>query len=542
MTADAPPEPTAAVPVDLDPLDPHVHERRWMILGVLCLSLLIIVMDNTILNVAIPSLIRDLDATNSQVQWIVDSYVLVFAGLLLTTGSLSDRFGRKGALQIGIVLFAMGSVASALAETATQLIYTRAFMGIGGALIMPSTLSILTNVFRDPRERGRAIAVWAGFSGIAVALGPMTGGFLLEHFSWHSVFWVNIPVGAVALVLGGLIIPTSRDPRQSRLDPIGALLSIVGLASLLFGIIEGPAQGWTHVSVVSAFVVAVVSLGAFVAWELHTDTPMLDMSVFHNPRFSAASGTITMVFFALFGSLFLMTQYWQLVHGYTPLEAGVRLLPQAATMMIVAPLSARAVERTGTKRVVLVGLALVVTGLGLLSTIQPDTPYIVVISFLVIMASGMGMTMAPATESVMGSLPREKAGVGSAVNDTTRQVGGALGVAIIGSIVSSGYAARVADASREAGLTGTAAARAESSLGGAQKVAESLGESASGFVDAANQAFVDALSLGLRISAVIVVATAVMVWKFLPARAGSPTGVPAAERESVDVSAPSAGD
>ena len=534
MTTDASP----TQPVEIDPLDPHVHDRRWLILGVLCLSLLIIVMDNTILNVAIPSLIRDLDATNSQVQWIVDSYVLVFAGLLLTTGSLSDRFGRKGALQLGIVLFALGSVASAMADTATQLIYTRAFMGIGGALIMPSTLSILTNVFRDPRERGRAIAVWAGFSGIAVALGPMTGGFLLEHFSWHSVFWVNLPIGAVALLLGGWIIPTSRDPRQSRLDPLGALLSIVGLASLLFGIIEGPAKGWTHASVIGAFVAAGLALAAFVAWELHTDTPMLDMSVFHNPRFSAASGTITMVFFALFGSLFLMTQYWQLVHGYTPLQAGVRLLPQAATMMIVAPLSARAVERAGTKRVVLVGLAFVTTGLTLLSTIQPDTQYVVVISYLAIMAAGMGMTMAPATESVMGSLPREKAGVGSAVNDTTRQVGGALGVAIIGSIVSSVYAARITDANAAAALTGEQAAKAESSLGAAQKVAASLGESAGGFLDAANQAFVDALSIGLRISAVIVLATAAMVWKFLPARAADHRPV-AGEPDPVAIETPS---
>jgi EmrB/QacA subfamily drug resistance transporter len=533
MTTDAPP-----APVELDPLDPHVHERRWMILGVLCLSLLIIVMDNTILNVAIPSLIRDLDATNSQVQWIVDSYVLVFAGLLLTTGSLSDRFGRKGALQLGIVLFGLGSAASAMADTATQLIYTRAFMGIGGAMIMPSTLSILTNVFRDERERGRAIAVWAGFSGIAVALGPMTGGFLLEHFSWHSVFWVNLPIGAVALLLGGWIIPTSRDPRHSRLDPLGALLSIVGLASLLFGIIEGPAKGWSHASVIGAFVVAVLALGAFVAWELHTDTPMLDMTVFHNPRFSAASGTITMVFFALFGSLFLMTQYWQLVHGYTPLEAGVRLLPQAATMMIVAPLSARAVERAGTKRVVLVGLVFVTTGLTLLSTIGPDTQYAVVISYLAIMAAGMGMTMAPATESVMGSLPREKAGVGSAVNDTTRQVGGALGVAIIGSVVSSVYAGRITGATAAAALTGEQAAKAESSLGAAQKVAASLGESAGAFLDAANQAFVDALSIGLRISAVIVLATAAMVWKYLPARAADHTRL-VAERDPVAIETPS---
>lgn len=503
-----------------DPIDPAVHDRRWVTLGVLCLSLLIIVMDNTILNVAIPSLMSDLGASNSEIQWIVDSYVLVFAGLLLTTGSLSDRFGRKGALQIGIVLFGIGSVAAAMSETATQLILTRAFMGIGGALIMPATLSILTNVFRDPTERGRAIAIWAGFSGLGVAIGPMTGGFLLEHFSWHSVFWINIPIGIAALVLGVFYVPTSRDERARRLDPIGAVLSIVGLASLLFGIIEGPAKGWTHGTVVAGFVVAAVTLVGFVAWELHTEHPMLEMTVFKNPRFTAASLTITLVFFALFGSLFLMTQYWQLVHGYSPLEAGIRLLPHAATMMIVAPLSARAVERAGTKRVVVGGLVLITTGLLLLSTIEPDTPYVVVISFFVVMASGMGMTMAPATESVMGALPRSQAGVGSAINDTTRQVGGALGVAIIGSIVSSIYAGRVATAAGDLGLDATATATAEESLGNAQRVAGQLGDAAGAFFDAANQAFVDALSIGLRVSAVIIVGAAVVAWRFLPARAG----------------------
>ncbi|HEY3486113.1 MAG TPA: MFS transporter, partial [Ilumatobacteraceae bacterium] len=217
------------LPLAEPPVDPRVHERRWLILGVLCMSLLIIVMDNTILNVAIPSLIRDLGATNSEIQWIVDAYVLVFAGLLLTMGSISDRFGRKGALQVGIVLFGIGSAAAALSDSAAQLIFTRAFMGIGGALIMPATLSILTNVFRDPRERARAIAVWAGFSGLGVAIGPMMGGFLLEHFSWSSVFWVNIPIGITALTLGAIFVPTSRDPRKSRLDPVGAVLSIVGL-------------------------------------------------------------------------------------------------------------------------------------------------------------------------------------------------------------------------------------------------------------------------------------------------------------------------
>ena len=370
--------------------------------------------------------------------------MLVFAGLLLTAGSLSDRFGRKGALQLGLVLFALGSIASAMADTAKQLIFTRAFMGIGGALIMPSTLSILTNVFRDPKERGRAIAIWAGFSGLAVALGPMIGGFLLEHFSWHSVFWVNIPVAGIALVARRLhhpqvTRPTAVAARPGRRRAVDRRPRHAAVRHHR----RSRARAGRPTEVVVAFVIAAVTLVAFVLWERHSTSPMLDMSLFTNPRFTAASSTITLVFFALFGSLFLMTQYWQLVHGYSPLEAGVRLLPYAATMMIVAPLSARVVEKVGTKRVVLAGLTLIMISLALLSTIEPDSSYPLVISYFMLMAAGMGMTMAPATESVMGSLPREKAGVGSAVNDTTRQVGGALGVAIIGSAVSSVYVSRI---------------------------------------------------------------------------------------------------
>lgn len=505
-----------------DDIDPAVHDRRWLILGVLCMSLLIIVMDNTILNVAIPSLIRELGATNSQIQWIVDSYVLVFAGLLLTTGSLSDRFGRKGALQLGIVLFGIGSAAAAMSTSANGLIATRAFMGIGGALIMPATLSILTNVFRDPRERARAIAVWAGFSGLAVAIGPITGGFLLEHFSWQSVFWVNIPIGITALVLGAFFVPTSRDPSHGRIDPPGALLSFFGLTSLLFGIIEGPVMGWTDPMVITAFVMAIVLLVSFILWERHTTHPMLDLSVFRNPRFSAGSGTITLVFFAMFGSLLLMTQYWQLVHGYSPLEAGVRLLPYAVTMMIAAPMSARVVERQGTKRVVTVGLVLVATGLTLLSTIAPDSPYPLVISFFVVMAVGMGMTMAPATEAVMGSLPRAKAGVGSAINDTTRQVGGALGVAVIGSVVTSVYASRITELAAGFGLSAPQQATAESSLGAAQQVGATLGAAGDAFVAGADQSFVDAMSVGLRVGAVVIVGAAILAWRFLPSHGRVP--------------------
>ena len=505
-----------------DEIDPRVHERRWMILGVLCMSLLIIVMDNTILNVAIPSLITELGATNSQVQWIIDSYVLVFAGLLLTTGSLSDRFGRKGALQLGIVLFGIGSAAAAMSSSANGLIFTRAFMGIGGALIMPATLSILINVFRDPVERGRAIAVWAGFSGLGVAIGPISGGFLLEHFSWSSVFWVNLPIGATALVLGAFLVPTSRDPNQGKIDPLGAVLSFVGLASLLFAIIEGPSKGWTSPLVLGSFALAVATIASFLIWERRTSHPMLDLSVFKNPRFSAGSGTITIVFFAMFGSMLLMTQYWQLVHGYSPLQAGIRLLPYAATMMIVAPLSARFVERLGTKQVVMTGLGLVVAGMLALSTIAADSPYPIVIAYFMMMAAGMGMTMAPATEAVMGSLPRAKAGVGSAINDTTRQVGGALGVAVIGTVVSSVYSARIVDLGGVFELAPDQLARAESSLGAAQGLALSLGDQAGAFAAAAGDGFVDAMSIGLRLAALAVAGAFVVAWKFLPSHATEP--------------------
>ena len=520
---------------DVEELDPHVHARRWLILATLCISLVIIALDNTILNVAIPKMIDDLHATNSEIQWILDAYVLVFAGLLLTTGSLSDRYGRKGALQTGLVIFMAGSVSAALSTATMQLILSRALMGVGGALIMPSTLSILANVFRDPRERGRAIAIWAGFAGLGVAIGPVIGGLLLDHFSWSAVFWVNVPIAVTALVAGAFLIPKSKDPSQGDLDPLGAGLSIIALGSLLFGIIEGPSEGWTDPKVVVAFIVGVIAVAAFILWELHTDHPMLDMHFFQNPRFTAANSAITLTFFAMFGSMLLITQYWQFVHGYTPLQAGVRMVPFAITMMVVAPLSARLVERAGTKRVVTTGLLIITGALIALSFIKADTPYSVTIVLFCLMSGGMGMVMAPATESVMGSLPREKAGVGSAVNDTTRQMGGALGVAIIGSVSASIYASDISAAAGRFGVTGEGLASARSSLGGALGVAQGLGARTEGFVADAKDAFVHALSSGLRLGSLFVLGAAFVAWRFLPARAHDPlvTEVEEAEAEMV---------
>jgi EmrB/QacA subfamily drug resistance transporter len=515
---------TAAAVPGLVPFDrtSRSYHRRWWILGVLCLSLLVIIVDNSILNVAIPTLVRDLDATNSQLQWIVDSYTLVFAGLLLTAGSLGDRFGRRGALQLGMAIFGLGSLASALIDTPNQLIFTRGVMGIGGALIMPATLSIITNVF-PPEERGRAIGMWAAIAGVATALGPISGGFLIEHFYWGSIFLVNIPIVVVALVAGVVLIPTSRDPSKPRLDPVGALLSIVGLVSLVYAIIQAPENGWTDPGILLAFGIAIVVLGLFALWEAHSSSPMLDTSFFRNPRFTAASMGIMLLFFAMFGSIFLLTQYLQFVMSYTALEAGVRLLPMAVTMLIVAPSSARIVERFGTKVVVGTGLAIAGFGLALFATVPADN-----ISYwgdiawrMVVMAIGMGLTMAPATESIMGSLPRAKAGIGSAMNDTTRQVGGAFGVAIIGSVMSSIYGSRVADAFHGAGVQGEPVEVAKDGLGQALMVAGDPripGNVAQQLVDGAREAFVAGMHRGVLVAAGAALLGAFIAFRYLPAR------------------------
>ncbi len=452
----------------------RAYDRRWLILAVLCFSLLVIVIDNTILNVAIPTIVRELDATNSQLQWMVDSYTLVFAGLLLTAGALGDKFGRRGALQFGLVMFGLGSLASAFATSADQLIATRAFMGIGGAFIMPATLSIITNVFPSD-ERGKAIGVWAGTAGLAGVLGPTIGGFLLEHFYWGSIFLVNIPIVVLGVLAGLFVIPSSKDPDAGRLDPIGALLSIVGLVALLFGIIEAPQHGWTDPMILASFGVAVVALAGFVAWESHTDHPMLDVRFFKNPRFSAASASISLIFFAMFGSTFLITQYFQFVLGYTPLQTGIRFLPFAICMLIGSPLSAPLAHRLGTKVVVTLGLSLATVGLLSFATLSVDSSYWPdVLLRMVLMASGMALTMAPATESIMGSLPLGKAGVGSAVNDTTRQVGGALGVAVIGSVLSSIYASKMGDYLAGKPVSSGSVAEIKESLGAALGYADRI--------------------------------------------------------------------
>lgn len=515
-------------------VDEKTYERRWWILGVLCFSLLIIVVDNSILNVALPTLARPksqggLNATTSELQWMVDSYTLVFAGLLLTAGSLGDRFGRRGGLQVGLVMFGLGSILSAVATSPNQLIAARAVMGVGGAFIMPATLSLITSVF-EGRERGRAIAVWAGVAGLAVAVGPVTGGFLLEHFYWGSVFLVNLPIVAFALGAGLLIMPTSKDPTAPKLDLVGAALSIGGLVTLVYAFIEAPSSGWSDPLILAALGVAAALLVGFFLWERHSSHPMLPLSFFRNPRFTTASATISILFFTMFGVIFLLTQYFQFVLGYSPLQAGVRLLPLALTMMVVAPLSARIVERVGTKVVVATGMFLVAFSVLSFTQFEVTTGYGNIVWRLIVMAVGMGLVMAPATESIMGSLPLARAGVGSAVNDTTRQVGGALGVAIIGSVLASTYGTKVDDAVAGQPLPKGVAGEVQNSLGFALETASRIGGPAGNVLaSAARSAFVDGMHQGFLLAAAAALVGAIVAFVWLPARAARmPTDIQSA--------------
>src|SRR4051794_30100890 len=508
-----PPRPLPSQEASVPDRTPAPDPRRWWTLLVLSASLLVIGLDNTILNVALPTLEHDLGASSSQLQWIVDAYMLVFAGLLLTAGALGDRFGRKRALAFGLTVFGLGSGLSALATSPEMLIATRALMGVGGAFIMPSTLSIITAVFPSD-ERAKAIGIWAGVSGLGIAIGPVAGGWLIEHASWNAVFLVNLPFVVAALIAGRWLIPESKDPAAPRLDLPGFALSIAGLTTLVWAIIEAPARGWTDGTILGAFGIAAVILGTFLAWELRAAQPMLDVRLFRNPRFSGASAAITLVFFSMFGTIFFLTQYLQGVLGYTALEAGVRVTPIAVGLILGGPISAKLAERIGTKVVVAGGLVLVAAGLSIVTQFQADSSYGIVAAHLLVLGFGMGMAMAPATESVMGSLPIEKASVGSAVNDMTRTTGGALGVAILGSLLASQYRGDL-DAA-VSGLPHGAAESASDTLSGGLAIAHQLGDS--GLADAAQSAFVSGMHVAALAAAAVALAGAVVAYLVIPAR------------------------
>ncbi|MEU4808290.1 MFS transporter [Nocardia fluminea] len=420
------------------------RSQRFLALAVICLAELLVVLDNTIVNVALPSIGVQLRTGVSGLQWVVDAYTLTFAGLLLAAGNLGDRYGRRRIMTIGLVGIAVMSVGGALAETMTQVIVARAAMGIFAAAVFPATLALIINIFTDRRERALAIAAWTAMAGFAIAIGPISGGWLLEHFSWHSVFWINVPVAVVALIATLIWVPESRAAHIGTLDLVGIALSIAGITLLVWSIIEAPHNGWLSLTTLCTAALGTVLLAAFVTWELRTAAPILDMRLFRNRRFSLPALAIAIGYFSMFGFLFLITQYFQGVREYTPLEFGIASLPFAFSVAIGAPVATLLAQRVGTTAVLVIGLLLIGAGLYLGGQVTVDSSYLIgVLPSMVLMALGLGIVQGPATESIMSSLPLNEAGAGSAVNDTTREIGGTLGVAVLGSIVASYYTSRI---------------------------------------------------------------------------------------------------
>ncbi len=496
-------------------IDPIHHARRWKTLGVLSLSLVIIGLDNTILNVALPTLQDEFDASPSTLQWMVDSYLLVFAGLLLVFGVLGDRFGRKRALQLGVSIFGLASLGALVADSAAQVIAVRAAMGVGAALIMPATLSIIANLFTG-RERGKAIGIWAALAAVGIGLGPLTGGLLLEWFDWSSVFMVNVPFAAAALLLGARYVPESRDPQPGSFDLPGAALSTGGFGLLVYAIIEAPGQGWSSGRILGLLTASVLLLGAFLWWERRVDEPMLDLGFFRSASFSVGTAAVSVAFFALLGGLFALTQYLQFVHGYSAVRAGAIMSPIAVGLMMGAGSSGKAAERLGAPRVVAVGLSGLAAMLALTTLWQPGTGSLVLALWFFGTALAMGWIMAPATDAVVGAVSASKSGVASATNAVARMVSGALGVAVIGSLISSLYAKDVHGSL--GALPGGARAGAEDSVGAANAIAGQLpDEAASSLLATTGAAFTDAMGSGLLLAAAIAAVMAVVVLRFLPA-------------------------
>ncbi|MFE2348611.1 MFS transporter [Kitasatospora cineracea] len=494
------------------------HPRRWVILAVVCLATLVVLLDNTVLNVAIPSLTEDLGAGTADIQWMINAYALVQSGLLLTAGSLSDRYGRKRALLVGLALFGLGSAAAALAQTSGQLIAARAGMGIGGALLMTTTLAVVMQVFQGP-EVPKAIGIWGAVSSLGFAGGPLLGGVLLAHFWWGSIFLINVPVALLGLVAVVRLLPESKDPSGRRPDVPGAVLSTVGMVGLVYAIISGPVHGWGSGPVLLAAGVGLAALAGFVTWEVHTPTPMLDMGFFRNRRFNGAVAGGILVAFGMAGSLFLLTQYLQLVLGYRPLEAGLRMSPLALVIVLLnlSGVGARLLPKIGFAGAVAIGMGLLAGGLAVVAAMGSGHGYPGLLAGLLLMGCGIAVASPAMAAAVMGAIPPERAGAGAGVQGTVTEFGGGLGVAVLGAVLGSRFAA---------GLPGSVPASAAKSLPEALAAAPD---------EAARTAVRDAFAHGLTGSQLIG-AAAVLLGGLLSAallyRADRPTpGAPAAPQE-----------
>jgi drug resistance transporter, EmrB/QacA subfamily len=496
------------------------YEKRWYVLAVLCIVLFIISIDNTVLNLAIPAISLGLGATTGELQWIVDAYTLVFASLLITTGTIGDHFGRKRLLMIGLALFALGSLGAALSVSTTMLIAFRAFLGMAGALIMPSTLSIITNVFRDRHERARAIAIWSSIFSIGAGVGPLIGGFLISSFHWSSVFFLNVPIAAIGLIGTIVYVPESKNEQAPRPDIAGVVLSVVGLFALVYGTIQAGEAGWTQPNVLIAFAVSVVFLTAFGWWENHSTNPMLPLHFFKNMEFTGANASLTFSAFAMMGSVYFFSQYLQTVLGYTPILAALGMLPMTPAVLF-STLNSMHVERwLGTKVTVALGLIFSGAGLFMFSVFAGTaTPYWQVLLVLVVLGVGIGLTISPATNSVMSSLPPGRAGIGSAMNDTTRQLGGALGIAILGALMNGIYRSNVGQLAVAKGITTTAFADILSSVQNAHLAAASLNGAIAGVVtQTSDLAFIAGMDRAFLIGSIAMLLGAVTALLILPSR------------------------
>lgn len=492
-------------------------------LAALCMGALILNVDTTIVNVALPDLVRQTGASTTDLQWVVDAYTLAFGALVLTAGSLSDRLGRKGMLMAGIAVFSAASLAGSQAGSAAGLIGARAAMGVGAAMVFPSTLSLITSVFTDRRERARAIGLWGACAGAGVALGPIVGGWLLEHYWWGSIFAAMAALAAVVVVGVAVAVPTSRDPATPPVDWLGLVLSATGMGVLVFGVIEAPGWGWASASTVAALAGGLAVLALMTAAESRFAHPMIDVSLFRDPRFTAACGAVAVALFALFGFIFLATQYFQVVKSYSPLSTGVRLLPLAASVAVVSVASTRLAGRFGNRIIVSAGLALL--GLAMLwgaRDTQATSYATMVVAQELLLGAGLGLAQAPAAEAVLVAAPVDKAGVASAVNGSTRLFGGTLGVAVVGSVASSLYASRLL-ATSPPGLPAGALAAAKGSVSGAALAAQQLraaglGSAARGLDAAAVQAFLHGMTYGATVAGAVAVAGFVLVAVALPGR------------------------
>lgn len=488
-----------------------LNRRRWWSLAALALSVLVIGLDGTILNVALPTLAVDLNAGTDDLQWIVDSYLIVLAALMLPAGLLGDRIGRKKLLLIGLTIFLGTSIAAAFAGGTGALIAARTGMGVGAAIIMPVSMAILPTIF-GPDERGRAIAVWTAGTALGLPLGPVLGGYLLEHYWWGAVFLINVPVVALALGAAAVLLPESRDPAAKGLDPFGTVLAVTGLGALIFGVIQSPTDGWTAPTVYLPVIVGVIELGAFVAIQLRSSRPMVELPLFANRIFLWGTVGAVFVSLALVGLLFLVPQYLQVVLGYGTLATGVRLIPLIAGLMVGGLTADRLVARFGFRTVVTAGLLVLATGFGLGVLTGTGDGYGQAARWLVVIGLGIGLTLPPIMDAVLGTVPERSAGAGSGLLQALRQVGGAFGVAVLGSLLSWAYADRL-DVTH---LPAPAARVAEESVAGAATVAQRLGDAE--LLSSAQAAFIHAMSIVMLACALGAVLVAILIARFLPGR------------------------